>query len=498
MVEGWKSFSQLEPLQLVRTMLRPTTLWWAAEKIIQSAFEHRKTAVQSGHSLSKDWSAGIIALVWLLRYYPSKVILTAPTSRQVVNIMFEELKKQYDNLKKYSPWSIPTDCMKTSMLDLGPEWFALGFTTRESSGGEGGSIGKFQGFKSPNMLVIVSEAQTVEDSIYDAIDGIMTSGNAHILELGNPITPLGRFWHHCTQPRYGYNVIKLSCFQSPNVIAKKEIIPGMVTHEWVEDKRSVWGEEHPYWYSRVLGQFPQSSQDSIIPIEWIMRAVNREILPEDNDDVRVGGLDVSKKGHDETVHVTLKGKKIDKIQGFFKVDINETVGWARELIKSDRLQGYGVDEGGLAGVAGFLEEGPDLDFCRIVRIQFGEAVEHLDFANLAALMWWRLREAFQNNVISIPDDPILIGQLSSRKYQFTSKGKQKIKLESKADAKTRGIESPDRGDGLAMAWYVRILILTDTDLMSDKLITDSAAVQEEIDSIHGRGDNVVDADSIRY
>jgi hypothetical protein len=93
-----------------------------------------------------------------------------------------------------------------------------------------------------------------------------------------------------------------------------------------------------------------------------------------------------------------------------------------------------------------------------IRFKFGGAVDDPTFDNLGAMAWWSLRLAFQDGQISIPDDPILIGQLSQRRYEYTSRGKMQIKLESKrAAAAERGELFLDRADALAMAWWARLL-----------------------------------------
>ena len=48
---------------------------------------------------------------------------------------------------------------------------------------------------------------------------------------------------------------------------------------------------------------------------------------------------------------------------------------------------------------------------------------------------------------------MLINQLASIKYGLTSKGQ--IKIESKDDAKKRGLRSPDRADALAICHYAK-------------------------------------------
>ena len=380
--------------------------------------------------------------------------------------MFSEIRSQYEALMKYCPWALDPTAIKTNMLDLGSDWYALGFTTKESRGdSRGGLLGKFSGFKSPNMLVIVSEAQSVDDTIFDSMIGLLSSGNAHVLELGNPMAPIGRFWEHCTQPRYGYNVIKLSCLDSPNYKAKSVVVPGVVGFDFVENCRKIWGEDHPYWKARILGEFPQSGADCIIPIEWIMRAVykvekngeisGKELEPIEGDTIKVSGLDVSKGGVDETVHLVLTGRTVTRIDAFHDVDINETVGWAKNLMREEKIMTNAVDEGGLAGICGFLEE----DNFECMRIMFGENADNADFGNVGAQMWWNLRDAFQDNNIAIPDDPILIGQLARRKYTLMSTGKKIIRLEPKRESSD---ESPDRADALALAWHARRALIGGT------------------------------------
>lgn len=380
--------------------------------------------------------------------------------------MFAEIGKQFRAFAQHSPWPIAGDPLHATKLDFGPDWYAVGMTTKASEG-DTEKKGKFQGFKSPNILFILSEAQAIENAIYDELVGNLTSSNARVLEIGNPISPSGRFWEHCTQKKFGYNVIKISCFESPNVIANREVIPGVVTKEWIDQREAEWGRTHPYWYSRVLGEFPQSGKGSIIPIDWIMRQIRSKEWIEafvrgeeliEADHLKFSGLDVSKGGADETVHLVLTGPVVTRIDGFHKVDINETVGWAKNLSREEHILMSAADEGGLAGVCGFLEE----ENIPCQRIMFGAALQdNKDFANLGARMWWEIRNAFETGTIYIPDDPVLIGQLAGRKYGFTSKGIKRIKLESKDTARSRGVESPDRADALAMAWWARLCYIQD-------------------------------------
>jgi phage terminase large subunit len=64
------------------------------------------------------------------------------------------------------------------------------------------------------------------------------------------------------------------------------------------------------------------------------------------------------------------------------------------------------------------------------------------YANLAAEWWSTFGQLVERRKIIIPNDEKLIAQLTSRRKLYDSKGR--AKLESKADLRSRGIESPDR------------------------------------------------------
>ena len=86
------------------------------------------------------------------------------------------------------------------------------------------------------------------------------------------------------------------------------------------------------------------------------------------------------------------------------------------------------------------------------------------FYNLRALLWWDMRLRFkrtyeakngletytEDDLISIPNDTELIAELSQPKYLFAENGK--IKIESKADMKKRGVKSPNKADALMLAF----------------------------------------------
>jgi phage terminase large subunit len=88
--------------------------------------------------------------------------------------------------------------------------------------------------------------------------------------------------------------------------------------------------------------------------------------------------------------------------------------------------------------------------CEVIQVKVSEsAFDQERFYRLRDELWWRMREAFERGVISIPDDPILKGDLNAPKYDDST---GVIKIESKDQLKKRGVDSPNRADALMMTF----------------------------------------------
>ena len=79
-----------------------------------------------------------------------------------------------------------------------------------------------------------------------------------------------------------------------------------------------------------------------------------------------------------------------------------------------------------------------------------EARDKNRFRRLRDELWWEVREEFESGIISIPDDPALIEELSAFHYKEED---GIIKVESKEELKARGFDSPNKGDCIMMRRY---------------------------------------------
>ena len=106
-----------------------TLSWEKHREILEAMRTNDRIAVASGHSMGKDFLAGMITLDFLCNNFPSVVITTAPTDRQVEKIIWGEISKYWN------PGMLEGKLM-TREIKIAPDWYAVGFTTKETNAPE--------------------------------------------------------------------------------------------------------------------------------------------------------------------------------------------------------------------------------------------------------------------------------------------------------------------------------------------------------------------------
>ena len=155
-------------------------LWSKQEEVLEALRDHGRVAVKSGNGLGKGFSAAVAILWFLCCHDPVVVLSTAPTFRQVRHVLWREVHRLY----RRSQFALGGKLLDTR-LEMCEARFALGLSADSDE--------EFQGFHSLNMLIVVDEAEGVDEKIYEAIEAIMTSENCRLLLIGNPTTMSGTF-----------------------------------------------------------------------------------------------------------------------------------------------------------------------------------------------------------------------------------------------------------------------------------------------------------------
>lgn len=427
-------------------------------ELVNSVRDHDQVVVSSCNGAGKDFISARITLWWLLTR-PSIVITSAPTNRQVEQVMWGEIRSAWQ--RGHQAFNFPGECL-TRQIKLGPKWYALGFSTDEES--------MFQGFHEEDILVIFSEAQGMTKAIYQAAKGCLTSNSKFVL-IGNPLGASSEYYEAFRSEK-GWHKIKISAFDTPNFttfgitlddirhntweekIAGRNLpYPALIQPKWVAQQFAEYGEQDPFFVSRVLGEFPDESEDSLISLRKVMAAVDRKMGVAGN---RVLGCDVARYGSCETVvcdfdgytaklPIILKGANTTQSAGAM-INYMQENKVVTDFNRRNDWKVYTDDVGVGGGVTDVLkDQGYD---CKGL-IANAKAEDTEKFFDLRMEAYWLLKEMFEQDRISIPNDPKLISQLTSLKFEYTARGQRR--LISKEKLRKEGRESPDRADALALA-----------------------------------------------
>ncbi len=453
----------------------PLPLWSKQREIIEALVKYRKVAVKAGLGTGKTFIAGGLSL-YLAYVWHCVGLTTASTFRQVRRALWGEIHYLYNGA--LNPLG---GKLNQVSLDLGDKWFVEGFATDKP-------MTNITGIHEENIFVIVDEAHGVPDLSFEALEGIVTSENSFVLYIGNAINNSGPF-ADAFKPNSKFYKVTISCYDLPNVKYNTNIYSKLTSYQWVKDKEIRWGRDSTLFKGWVLGEFPEESKDTLIPIRYIDSALKRgqngEMLP---DRVTAFGLDVARQGSDSSVsgaryasglfrilEVTNK-KRETETAGRMKILYNELapkvekvqetylrlLGKNPEEVKKEE-EVYGnppinVDDIGVGG--GVVDMLLEDDF-PVNGINVGEGADLYDndtdhpelFLNKRAQYYWKLRNQFINETIAI-DDEELAFELSKIRVEYLRSGKIKIiDKELLRKAPPLGIgRSPDRVECLMLIY----------------------------------------------
>lgn len=418
------------------------TPWSKQASILQTIAAHDRVAVRSGHKVGKSTLAAIAAL-WFVHAYPGgRVVMTAPTARQVRIVLWREVRRLYRQA------SLPLGGKMNQLPELGfqaPDGGEiLGFSTDEPE--------KIAGVSGAHVLYIVDEASGVGDDIFEAIEG-SRAGGAKLFVPGNPTRTSGAFYRAFTSEAASWKALHVSSEHSPNITGEARI-PGLATPEWVAEKLDNWGEESPLFQVRVRGNFPMQSENSVIGLALVEAARMRYEDTPDTGELRIG-VDVARFGDDSTVIWPVRNMKALQPTVLKSFDTVAVAGKVMEVVVAERRRkeqvSIHVDVIGVgAGVADILRS-QARNGIEIVDVNAGGTSTDDTYARVRDEMWFQLKDWLASGA-AIPDDGMLHQELLTPTYSFLPT--QKIKVESKDDIKKRlGGRSTDRADALALAIY---------------------------------------------
>lgn len=446
--------------------------------IISAVQKNQMVAVTSGTARGKDFVAACAGLcfLYLTPHFDSngkmtantKVAMTAPTMRQVRDIMTPEVNRLFRQAG-FLPGRLVANDIRTDY----DEWFLTGFKSDDNN------MEVWSGFHAVNTMFIVTEASGISETIFSAIEGNL-QGNSRLLIVFNPNTETGYAASAVKSSRF--HSFRLDSLNAENVVKKEYVIPGQVDYDWVADKVETWctpidrliepgdfewegGFFRPndLFRVKVRGMFPKVSEDVLIPYDWMEAAAARW----KKDNIPAGsrkiGVDVAGMGRDVSVVCHRIENYIEKFETHNsrgKADHMHVAGMIISYLRNQRTSAFIDTIGEGAGVySRFQEQG----IGNAYSCKFSENARGLkdvtgvrEFYNMKSYLYWAARDFFnpENGYKpSIPFDKEFMEEASAVRWKIQSDGR--IYVESKDDTKKRLGRSPDKLDAFVNTFYPR-------------------------------------------
>lgn len=211
-----------------------------------------------------------------------------------------------------------------------------------------------------------------------------------------------------------------------------------------EQKCKGFKQEYPFTDEEA---FLNSITDTFITVEPVQRARKAEVESESS---LIIGVDPARSGADKSAIIRRRGRLAYKCEKYQGLDTMQLVGKLKTIIDTERPFKMCIDCIGIG--AGVVDRLHEMGYQCVEGVNVARAANNPDrFLNLRAELWHEMREWFlQDMPVQIPDDPELQKELCGLGYDHNSSGR--LVIESKKDAKKRGMKSPDMADALMITF----------------------------------------------
>lgn len=458
--------------------------WWDKQKEIAELLitPPYRVLVLSAHGVGKTHTLAGLLNWWYDTRDPGVVITTAPTHRDVVDLLWTEVR-----LQRMAAGMGGFIGAKAPELRSSEDHYAKGFT---ASTGE-----SFQGRHHKQMLFLMDEAVGIDQIFWETTKSMFQpDGSAGWVACFNPTdvsTQAHQEWLIAGEgyPKKGWHVVTMAARDHPNIAAElagqPAPYPGAVTlamlDGWVSDwctridrgdvtpgydfewppQSNRWHRPGPLFEARASGMWP-SQADYSVWSNWLWNVCEKSIGVIKLDTIPEIGCDVARFGsdftsffcHDNGVaihHETHNGWSLDQTAGRLKQLCREMVEHTIKknkdfagTLKPERIP-VKIDCDGLG--AGVVDMAGGYNFIAVS----GSMVLDGDYRNMRSELWFAAAERAKEGRLHLGRLPkeslaLLRQQAVSPVYKINARGQ--LEVEPKERTKIRLGRSPDDMDCL--------------------------------------------------
>ena len=267
-----------------------------------------------------------------------------------------------------------------------------------------------------------------------------------------PLENSGMFFEN-TIGRFSHNYITTFIDSRDVSITNKARID-----KWIEDR----GIDSDFVKVRVRGVFPSVGAKQFINSDDVIAASERPLIKDDFAPLVIG-VDVARFGADDTVLYPRRGKDARSFEPVILsgLDTVQVTGRVIQMIREFRTLGVEcqalfVDGGGLGG--GVVDMLRHYGYAPIEVLAQHRPNDPITYRYKTDEMWGEMKQAIVDGLClphrrggeAMSLGAQLFSELTQREFDYTLKAQ--INLESKADMKDRGLDSPNIADALALTF----------------------------------------------
>ena len=406
------------------------------DAILQAvARPNARVTVRSGHGTGKSCALSWLLLWHVLCFLDSKAPCTAPVEKQLRDVLWGEARKWRDHMPPAWRDQVLVGSDRIAAACAPETQYATYRVARK------GNADALQGFHASHVLYVIDEASGVDDAVFEAARGALSTAGSRIVLIGNPTRAAGFFWSsHCGLNGDNWTRLTLSCADSPHV-----------SPEYLEEMKREYGEDSDVYRVRVLGEFPKGGITQLIGEDVARAALGRQVKPHAYQHApTVLGVDVSYFGDDRCVIFLRQGVRSELLLAQRDLDTLTLAGLAAQAAAKHGAETVFVDATGVG--AGVVDALRNMTAAEVVPVMFaGRAIpdKGTAFANKRTECWWRMKEWLREGGC-LPADERTMTELCAPEYGYTPAGA--VQLERKEDVKARLGASPDIADALALTF----------------------------------------------
>ena len=435
------------PIRFARDVLGITCDPWQEDVLRAYQNEERRISIRACHGPGKTFIVSIMVCHQSITRFPQHCVATAPTRRQLEKALLKEVKLRFETLPELLRQFYKVRSSDILFTPAPEDSFFAASTARPENPEALQGIHCDAGW----VLLIADEASGVHEKIFESARGSMSGKRATTVLLSNPTRTSGLFFdsHHSQKIRW--KTFHIGAHNSERV-----------DPDFIEDIKLSYGEQSDVYRVRVLGEFPRTDTNTVIPYELADSAVGRDIELDPKRSY-IWGLHVARYGNNATALVKRSELDVVEVIQWHTIDVREIVEYITEEWNNTSLDYRPANI--VVGAAGFGAQ-----VAQKLR-EMGIPARTLNVDELTSLdsrykdkrtqLWLAGRDWFYQRDKVLPtcddechDNPFcvhkqLVAQLSLVQYTFGGDGKMQV--ETLSQIEKRGVTSPDTAEAFVLS-----------------------------------------------